>query len=219
MKIKYHAFLFCLLLACLTINRAVSQSFKPVVPDSGTAVIYMLRDPSPVGGAVPWPLTVINRTLYNCELNVDSVSIIHKENKIRLSCAGLIIKQAIKKGIFLTKLKQKEYIQLTLIPGNEYFIDIGWRYLLYNGESGSSGIISLKGVNSEIQCLTGEINYKIDPEWCHDCSLISGTIILRKLDILMQDLKTAGINLKSDSSSCKESLSRMAKYKQNLPGK
>lgn len=77
MKKNHYSFLVCLLLVNLTIKTAVAQSFVPVVPDSVSTVVYILRDPAMVGGAVPWPVFCLNRTQYE---GIITKRVMKKEN-------------------------------------------------------------------------------------------------------------------------------------------
>lgn len=137
MKKQFYANVLCLLLFSLTINTTYSQTFEPVVPDSISTVVYVLRDPAMLGGAVPWPIYCLNRTLYG-------------EN---------VTKNSIQKEHLLANLKQKHYCQLNLIAGMDYIINVldNGHYILYNGKPGSVALLTIKGVKSYIYCYSGEI--------------------------------------------------------------
>jgi hypothetical protein len=144
MKRNYYVFILCILLTFLTVNTSVSQSFVPVVPDSGATVVYIIRDPAFVGGAVPWPVFCLNRT----------------------QITGTVTKGSITKEHRLTNLKQKEYFQLNLIANMDYLISVieNGHYVLFNGKSGSVAFITIKGVKSYVFCHTGEIAYLSNSE-------------------------------------------------------
>ncbi len=139
MRTNYLKLSCCLLISIIIVDSAISQTFEPAIPDSGSTIVYILREPAMLGAAVPWPVTCLNRTNYN----------------------GVITKKVLLDEPVVAKLKQKQYYQLSLIANMDYIINVGsgLHYILYSGQSGSVSFLSIKGVKSYMFCHSGEINF------------------------------------------------------------